>query len=208
MGVEYNNVRNLSTVARRLCAGQASSWSSAFRQSVFYQPASVQHCVSPTQQAAECPSRSVTGSCLPAAQAPHTVPVKAPTAKYLSKPQLLSPYEMDTAALSTCLQDVPEFTDLSSKAWEAAGALQGLWGDAWDALDNASDSWGAQLSNLKQDLADGKKDIDTVVDEVGTGAAVLFVGLSEGCLLWSVRFSQCLLSAGVTMGLMEGVRSH
>lgn len=65
-----------------------------------------------------------------------------------------------------CRQDVPEFTNLSLKAWEAAGALQGLWADAWDALDSASDSWAAQFSNIKQDLAEGKKDVATVVDEV------------------------------------------
>jgi hypothetical protein len=67
-----------------------------------------------------------------------------------------------------CLQDVPEFTNLSAKAWDAAEGLQGLWGDAWDALDSASDSWGAQLTNLKQDWAEGKKDINIVVDEVRT----------------------------------------
>lgn len=55
---------------------------------------------------------------------------------------------------------------MSPKVWEAAEALQGLWGDAWDALDDASDSWGAQLSGLKQDLAEGRQDISTVVDEV------------------------------------------
>lgn len=67
---------------------------------------------------------------------------------------------------AACRQDVPEFTNLSVKAWEAAGALQGLWADAWDALDSTSDSWGAQLSSIKQDLAEGKKDVATVVDEV------------------------------------------
>jgi hypothetical protein len=64
------------------------------------------------------------------------------------------------------LQEVPEFTDLSAKAWAAADTLQGLWADAWQSLDAASDSFRTQLSGLNQDLAEGNKDINTAVDEV------------------------------------------
>lgn len=57
--------------------------------------------------------------------------------------------------------------DLSGGAWEAAESLQGVWADAWGALDGAANSWSAQLSALKRELADGTKDFNTVVDEVG-----------------------------------------
>lgn len=71
------------------------------------------------------------------------------------------------AHCSLHVQEVPEFTDLSSKALEAAQVLQGLWADAWGSLNAASDSWSSLVSELKTDLVEGRKDINTVVDEVG-----------------------------------------
>lgn len=64
------------------------------------------------------------------------------------------------------MQDVPEYTNLSGKAQEAAAALQGLWADAWGALDGAANRFSGQMAGLKQDLVEGRKDINTVVDEV------------------------------------------
>lgn len=64
------------------------------------------------------------------------------------------------------LQDVPEFTDLSAKALQAAEALQGMWADAWGSLNAASDRWNGLVFELQNDLVEGRKDINTVVDEV------------------------------------------
>lgn len=71
------------------------------------------------------------------------------------------------------VQDVPEFTDMSSKALQAAEALQGMWADAWGSLNAASDRWSGLVSELKTDLVEGRKDINTVVDEVREGVECL-----------------------------------
>lgn len=72
---------------------------------------------------------------------------------------------------SRTTQGVPEYTDWGA----AAGSLQGMWAEAWGALDGAANAFSAQLSGLKQEVAEGKKDINTAVDEVGRGP------LSKAC---------------------------
>jgi hypothetical protein len=62
---------------------------------------------------------------------------------------------------------------MSSKALQAAEALQGMWADAWGSLNAASDRWSGLVSELKTDLVEGRKDINTVVDEVREGVECL-----------------------------------
>lgn len=99
---------------------------------------------------------------------------------------------------------MPEFTDLSGKAWEAADALQGLWADAWSTLNAAANSFSSQVTSLKQELAEGKKGINTVVDEVSRSDVATAMACScgqfpqEALLEPSIRASeaQCMRRVG------------